>query len=613
MEGGKELNDLFSKAKKAQENYSFEEVKLQFEANVAAGVQPMMPKNGLNLGKWMLGLSTVATIGLGVWFLSKNEPAKPNTTDQVAEIAQKKAELIKEKTDTANFAEPTIDHLDFKIINLPLPWKASELDGPICAGVMYDLPFTLELPTPSGASKDTSKVKEMKKDYQLPVLTEEEIKEMQDFKNKMLRSILKEDKDSWSFIPNGEHNGQSIQAFYISRTEVTNEEYRTFLYDLVYQKRVDEFRLAVPDHTQWSQIEGFNEPMEKLYFSHPAYNRYPVVNISREGAKMYCQWLSIELSNYAIQKGHGSINPVRLPMRAEWEYAAGLENGNQFTLHAPDKEDSKKNNPAPPNFKGILDGGMHTTLVTGGMMSEHGLYHMLGNVAEMVIEKNGCPNAVGGSWMLEKDKFETDGFEPYMNKTEASPDIGFRVVITHLKNGGLIQPMIPKMDIIMPELNRPNLRPVSDTSGIGYDKVGPFGEYHKKWALIEVDRKLGFIDEYGSQVIAPKYDGIDHFKVYQKKWALVSLNGRYGFIDSYGYEVVPPIYEEIGSFGEYKKDWALIVLDGKYGFINKYGDVVVKPEYDAIDHFGVIKKNWAMVYKEGKQGFIDEFGDFIGN
>ena len=48
---------------------------------------------------------------------------------------------------------------------------------------------------------------------------------------------------------------------------------------------------------------AFNEPMKEHYFSHPAYDNYPVVAISREGAELYCKWLTKEANKLNAQKG----------------------------------------------------------------------------------------------------------------------------------------------------------------------------------------------------------------------------------------------------------------------------------------------------------------------
>jgi hypothetical protein len=64
---------------------------------------------------------------------------------------------------------------------------------------------------------------------------------------------------------------------------------------------------------------------------------------------------------------------------------------------------------------------------------------------------------------------------------------------------------------------------------------------------------------------------IGMFGEYKKNWALINLDGKLGFINEKGEEVVEPVYDCIGAFGEYHADWAAVVINGKKGFINSEG------------------------------------------
>jgi hypothetical protein len=55
----------------------------------------------------------------------------------------------------------------------------------------------------------------------------------------------------------------------------------------------------------------------------------------------------------------------------------------------------------------------------------------------------------------------------------------------------------------------------------------------------------------------------------------VELNGKLGFIDEKGKEVVAPVYDSIGYFGEYALDLAVVILDGKKAFIDRRGNRVL--------------------------------------
>ena len=84
----------------------------------------------------------------------------------------------------------------------------------------------------------------------------------------MLKALEKLDRKVYSFLVSGsfDFNGKmtSVQAFIIQKTEVSNLEYRTFLFDLLIQGRKDEFLKAKPDQAMWTKLLGeFNKPMEE--------------------------------------------------------------------------------------------------------------------------------------------------------------------------------------------------------------------------------------------------------------------------------------------------------------------------------------------------------------
>jgi hypothetical protein len=108
------------------------------------------------------------------------------------------------------------------------------------------------------ASIDTLKVQEnvnlikanvpiFSDEYVFPKLTEEEIKTNNKQKKLMLKNLEKFDKKVYAYIPTGTFDYQgkqvSVKSFYMQKTEISNLEYRTFLFDLLIQgmkRRVSE-------------------------------------------------------------------------------------------------------------------------------------------------------------------------------------------------------------------------------------------------------------------------------------------------------------------------------------------------------------------------------------
>jgi gliding motility-associated lipoprotein GldJ len=86
----------------------------------------------------------------------------------------------------------------------------------------------------------------------------------------------------------------SVSSFYIDENEVTNTDYREYLfwlrrvYDIAYYPEI--LNSALPDTLVWRDELSYNEQMVRNYFRHPAYNFYPVVGVSWIQAMKYCSW-----------------------------------------------------------------------------------------------------------------------------------------------------------------------------------------------------------------------------------------------------------------------------------------------------------------------------------
>lgn len=287
--------------------------------------------------------------------------------------------------------------------------------------------------------------------YQFPKLTEEQIAITKKKKRAMLKALQKHNKYYYSYIPAGsfDNNGTTVStpAFYIGTMEVTNFEYRTFIFDLLIQDKKDEFLHAKPNNEQWDFLsrEKYHSFAEH-YFSDKKYNEYPVVNISRAGAMLYCKWLSEELRKFVGKKKEINYNDVRLPQRTEWEKAASgsgkfspypwggpfLRNSTGLLLanYTLDSLEVKRSNPAP--------GDDVTAPCRSYFPNTYGLYNMSGNVAEIVFENSDESEAgtAGGSWRESGENIKIYAPDPYKGPVFTCPMIGFRVVSSVLITSG---------------------------------------------------------------------------------------------------------------------------------------------------------------------------------
>jgi gliding motility-associated lipoprotein GldJ len=93
----------------------------------------------------------------------------------------------------------------------------------------------------------------------------------------------------WNNIP----RRVTVASFYMDQTEITNVNYREYLYwlDRVFGLNNKQVVLnAKPDTLVWRDPMAFNEPYVEYYFRHPSFNEYPVVGVNWLQANDYALW-----------------------------------------------------------------------------------------------------------------------------------------------------------------------------------------------------------------------------------------------------------------------------------------------------------------------------------
>lgn len=143
-----------------------------------------------------------------------------------------------------------------------------------------------------------------------------------------------------------------------------------------------------PDTTVWIKdfVYSYNEPMHNDYFSHPAYQDYPVVGISWKQAVAFCNWRTNFKNSFQRDKGKPNVSKFRLPNEAEWEYAArgGIPAGT-YPWGSPYMLNDRACFLA--NFKPLrgdyaVDQAVYTVEAKSYEPNDYNLYNMAGNVAE---------------------------------------------------------------------------------------------------------------------------------------------------------------------------------------------------------------------------------------
>ncbi len=123
----------------------------------------------------------------------------------------------------------------------------------------------------------------------------------------------------------------TVNTFYMDQYEISNRDWKEYAYwmDLMYGGEVA--KKCRPDSTVWRDELAYNEPYLNYYFTHVAYDMYPVVGITWEQATDYCSWRTdrvnerilyeagiIDMPDFAAIKrdssriGNDSVNKTRV-------------------------------------------------------------------------------------------------------------------------------------------------------------------------------------------------------------------------------------------------------------------------------------------------------------
>ncbi|MCO4293488.1 SUMF1/EgtB/PvdO family nonheme iron enzyme [Solitalea sp. MAHUQ-68] len=143
-----------------------------------------------------------------------------------------------------------------------------------------------------------------------------------------------------------------------------------------------------PDTLVWLADFSYaqNEPMVEQYFSHPAFDEYPVVGVNWKQANAFSAWRTEFNNTYRDKNKKPRRGAMSLPTEAQFEYAArGGRIGSDYPWGGPYIRNSKGcllANFKPGRGNYVDDGGFYTVNVKSYFPNDYGLYNMAGNVAE---------------------------------------------------------------------------------------------------------------------------------------------------------------------------------------------------------------------------------------
>ena len=97
----------------------------------------------------------------------------------------------------------------------------------------------------------------------------------------------------------------TVSSFYMDQYEVRNIDWREYTHwmELVFGKVAPKLVEKVqPDVKVWREELAYNEPYLQNYFTHPAFNNYPIVGVTWEQAMEYCSWRTDRVNEQALIK-----------------------------------------------------------------------------------------------------------------------------------------------------------------------------------------------------------------------------------------------------------------------------------------------------------------------
>lgn len=254
----------------------------------------------------------------------------------------------------------------------------------------------------------------------------------------LLFAFAKPDRKSDVFVMKDqavEHAG-----LYWSKCEVSNIEYKEFLMGTIEEGRADLIPEYAPNMEVWVEDTSFNDPYVKYYFSHPAFDNYPVVGVSYEAAVAFCEWKTRKFQGHVALNGSKpdeSTYTFRLPTEAEWMAVARGEAKNDAWIaggYAYPRDHKGRflfnHRLGEGDYAGVLggdpkdyEGYMITAPVRSFPRTSNGVYNIAGNVSEMVSERG---VAKGGNWTTLAEECTIESKQSYGTSTSW---LGFRYVL----------------------------------------------------------------------------------------------------------------------------------------------------------------------------------------
>ena len=193
-----------------------------------------------------------------------------------------------------------------------------------------------------------------------------------------------------------------VANFFVDQREICNIDWREYMYALqeLHGATSPIYLRAQPDTSVWDNTDSsYLVPFKNTYFTHPAYDNFPVVGISHAQAVSYCKWRTDRvremLRSYDVQPPKFKY---RLPTKTEWELIANAGYSKKQRKHLAKIEKKKDYDGIFRTCNMIYSGSKSAKSMLAPARTyypnKYNVYNIYGNAAEMVAEPN---IAMGGS------------------------------------------------------------------------------------------------------------------------------------------------------------------------------------------------------------------------
>ncbi len=164
----------------------------------------------------------------------------------------------------------------------------------------------------------------------------------------------------------------------------------------------------------------------------------------------------------------------------------------------------------------------------------------------------------------------------------------------------------------------------------------PFEGHFKRFAVVELDRYWGCIDDRGQMIVRNVFLTLEEARIAGKEWEKGDepgkwlypvqnyATGKWGFVDYYGNWKYEPDYEAAGTYyGVDPMSFATVKQDGRWGCIDGKGVMIINAIFLEQAHADLAGKQWisgrsydTWLYpttdkKSGKWGYVNYLGRWI--